>query len=92
MADNKYVDVILDNKTVDVTKEVGLVWSIANSLRGAYTSDKYKDVIIPISSRGCPVFVCIIWIIPVFQSILSNVRFCTSLSLNPSLETSNKMA
>ncbi len=47
MADNKYVDVILDNKTVDVSKEVGLVWSIANSLRGAYTSDKYKDVIIP---------------------------------------------
>ena len=47
MTDNKYVDVILDNKTVDVSKEVGLVWSIANSLRGAYTSDKYKDVIIP---------------------------------------------
>lgn len=47
MADSKYVDVILDNRTIDVSKEVGLVWSIANSLRGAYTSDKYKDVIIP---------------------------------------------
>ena len=39
MADSKYVDVILDNRTIDVSKEVGLVWSIANSLRGAYTSD-----------------------------------------------------
>ena len=27
-------------KRQDVSKEVGLVWSIANSLRGAYTSDK----------------------------------------------------
>lgn len=40
-------DYLLDYKPVDVSKEVGLVWSIANSLRGAYTSDKYKDVIIP---------------------------------------------
>lgn len=40
-------DFLLDYKPVDVSKEVGLVWSIANSLRGAYTSDKYKDVIIP---------------------------------------------
>ena len=24
-----------------------MVWSIANKLRGAYKSDKYKDVIIP---------------------------------------------
>lgn len=42
-------DFILDYKPVDVSKEVGLVWSIANSLRGAYTSDKYKDVIIPMT-------------------------------------------
>ena len=49
MADSKYVDVILDNRTIDVSKEVGLVLSIANSLRGAYTSDKYKDVIIPMT-------------------------------------------
>jgi type I restriction enzyme M protein len=31
----------------DVSREVGLVLSIANKLRGAYTADKYKDVIIP---------------------------------------------
>lgn len=42
-----HYDVILDDKPIDVSKEVALVWSIANSLRGAYTSDKYKEVIIP---------------------------------------------
>lgn len=40
-------DVMFDDTSIDVSREVGLVWSIANSLRGAYTSDKYKDVIIP---------------------------------------------
>lgn len=45
MTSNK--DFLLDYKPVDVSKEVDLVWSIANSLRGAYTSDKYKEVIIP---------------------------------------------
>ena len=40
-------EVMLDDTSIDVSKEVALVWSIANSLRGAYTSDKYKDVIIP---------------------------------------------
>lgn len=40
-------DVMFDDTSIDVSKEVTLVWSIANSLRGAYTSDKYKDVIIP---------------------------------------------
>lgn len=45
MTNNK--DFLLDYKPVDVSKEVDLVWSIANSLRGAYTSDKYKEVIIP---------------------------------------------
>lgn len=44
---NNNKDFLLDYKPVDVSKEVGLVWSIANSLRGAYTSDKYKEVIIP---------------------------------------------
>lgn len=47
MAKNYNYNVMLDDKSIDVSKEVGLVWSIANSLRGAYTSDKYKDVIIP---------------------------------------------
>lgn len=34
---------------IDVTKEVNFIWSIANSLRGPYKSDKYKDVIIPMT-------------------------------------------
>lgn len=38
---------MFDDKSIDVSKEVDMVWSIANSLRGTYTSDKYKDVIIP---------------------------------------------
>lgn len=47
MRDKNFYEVMLDDKSIDVSKEVGLVWSIANSLRGAYTSDKYKEVIIP---------------------------------------------
>ena len=43
---NNY-EVMFDDTSIDVSKEVNLVWSIANSLRGAYTSDKYKEVIIP---------------------------------------------
>ena len=35
------------NEKMNITKEVGMVWSIANKLRGVYKSDKYKDVIIP---------------------------------------------
>ena len=52
---NKYnYEVMFDDKSIDVSKEVSLVWSIANSLRGAYTSDKYKDVIIPmVIIRSC---------------------------------------
>lgn len=33
--------------TIDISKEVNFIWNIADKLRGAYTSDKYKDVIIP---------------------------------------------
>ena len=29
-------DVMFDDTSIDVSKEVALVWSIANSLRGAY--------------------------------------------------------
>ena len=47
MVDKYNYEVMFDDTSIDVSKEVGLVWSIANSLRGAYTSDKYKDVIIP---------------------------------------------
>lgn len=36
-----------DEKHIDVTKEVNLVLSIANSLRGSFEAEKYKDVIIP---------------------------------------------
>ena len=48
MRDKYFYEVMFDDTSIDVSKEVGLVWSIANSLRGAYTSDKYKDVIIPL--------------------------------------------
>lgn len=47
MRDKYFYEIMFDDTSIDVSKEVGLVWSIANSLRGAYTSDKYKDVIIP---------------------------------------------
>ncbi len=47
MAKTYNYEVMFDDTSIDVSKEVALVWSIANSLRGAYTSDKYKDVIIP---------------------------------------------
>lgn len=40
-------DVIFDDTSIDIKKETDLVWSIANTLRGPYTPDKYKDVIIP---------------------------------------------
>lgn len=36
-------------KPIDVSNEVNFIWSIANRLRGAYKSDKYKDVIIPMT-------------------------------------------
>lgn len=47
MNDKYFYEVMFDDNSIDISKEVGLVWSIANSLRGAYTPDKYKDVIIP---------------------------------------------
>ena len=40
-------DYFLDEDHIDVSKEVNLVLSIANSLRGAYEAERYKDVIIP---------------------------------------------
>jgi type I restriction enzyme M protein len=36
-----------DDMPLNVSKEIALVFSIANTLRGPYKSDKYKDVIIP---------------------------------------------
>lgn len=48
MAENK-IDVMWDDRPIDVTTEVNFIWSIANKLRGTYQSDKYKDVIIPMT-------------------------------------------
>lgn len=42
-------NIILDDTPVDVSTEVNFIWSIANKLRGTYQSDKYKDVIIPMT-------------------------------------------
>ena len=38
-----------DDSPIDVSTEVNFIWSIANKLRGTYQSDKYKDVIIPMT-------------------------------------------
>ncbi len=47
MPKNKVIDIVFDDSPVDVSAEVNFIWSIANTLRGPYQSDKYKDVIIP---------------------------------------------
>lgn len=49
MPEKKVVDVMWDDSPVDVSTEVNFIWSIANKLRGPYRSDKYKDVIIPMT-------------------------------------------
>ncbi len=49
MSDSKILDAMWDDSPVDVTTEVNFIWSIANKLRGTYQSDKYKDVIIPMT-------------------------------------------
>ncbi len=41
--------IVIDDSPVDVSTEVNFIWSIANKLRGTYQSDKYKDVIIPMT-------------------------------------------
>lgn len=48
MLNNKF-DVMWDDTPIDVSNEVNFIWSIANKLRGPYQSDKYKDVIIPMT-------------------------------------------
>lgn len=42
-------DIIWDDSPINVSSEVNFIWSIANKLRGPYQSDKYKDVIIPMT-------------------------------------------
>ena len=46
---NNKIDVMWDDSPIDVSNEVNFIWSIANKLRGPYQSDKYKDVIIPMT-------------------------------------------
>ena len=47
MSKTKITEVMMDDKTIDASKEIAMVFSIANTLRGPYKPDKYKDVIIP---------------------------------------------
>ena len=49
MPENRVIDAMWDDSPIDVTTEVNFIWSIANKLRGPYRSDKYKDVIIPMT-------------------------------------------
>lgn len=49
MANNTIIDAMWDDSPIDVSTEVNFIWSIANKLRGTYQSDKYKDVIIPMT-------------------------------------------
>ena len=49
MTDKKVIDAMWDDSPIDVSTEVNFIWSIANKLRGPYRSDKYKDVIIPMT-------------------------------------------
>ena len=47
MPDTRITSVMMDDSTLNVSKEVDMVFSIANTLRGPYKADKYKDIIIP---------------------------------------------
>lgn len=47
MATKKITEVMMDDKTIDASKEIAMVFSIANTLRGPYKPERYKDVIIP---------------------------------------------
>lgn len=49
MAEKTIIDAMWDDSPIDVSTEVNFIWSIANKLRGTYQSDKYKDVIIPMT-------------------------------------------
>ncbi len=49
MLNKNIIDVMWDDSPIDVSAEVNAIWSIANKLRGPYQSDKYKDVIIPMT-------------------------------------------
>ena len=49
MTESRIIDAMWDDTPIDVSSEVNFIWSIANKLRGPYQSDKYKDVIIPMT-------------------------------------------
>jgi type I restriction enzyme M protein len=49
VANKLVIDAMWDDSPIDVSSEVNFIWSIANKLRGTYQSDKYKDVIIPMT-------------------------------------------
>lgn len=49
MSGKTVIDAMWDDSPIDVSSEVNFIWSIANKLRGPYRSDKYKDVIIPMT-------------------------------------------
>ncbi|UNL85269.1 type I restriction-modification system subunit M [Priestia koreensis] len=49
MVNNIVIDAMWDDSPIYVSSEVNFIWSIANKLRGPYQSDKYKDVIIPMT-------------------------------------------
>lgn len=49
MENLKKINTLWDDSPIDVSAEVNFIWSIANKLRGPYQSDKYKDVIIPMT-------------------------------------------
>jgi type I restriction enzyme M protein len=47
MAKRKKIEIMYDDASIDVRDEVDHIWSIANTLRGTYSGDKYKNVVIP---------------------------------------------
>ena len=49
MREHQAIDAMWDDTPIDVSRETSMIWSIANKLRGPYQSDKYKDVIIPMT-------------------------------------------
>ena len=47
MGKRKKIEPMYDDASINVSAEVDHIWSIANTLRGTYSSDKYKNVVIP---------------------------------------------
>jgi len=48
-SNQRKIDTMWDDNPINVSSEVNFIWGIANKLRGPYLSDKYKDVIIPMT-------------------------------------------